>query len=255
MRASCSSILFGVLATTLLLTPAAPAQQTQTKRLRSNAAAELATTQPHAFDLLRQFNSSLVDLTARVSRAVVQVQVTGFGASGQKRSNGAEGLAVVSEEHAIGSGLILDSQGYIVTNAHVVERADRIQVILPVAAGESAFDTTPDGKQQVLIAKLVGTDRATDLALLKVDGTDLPTLPLAVDRPVRPGELVFAVGSPEGLQNSITMGIVSSVWRQPDPDSPMVYVQTDAPINAGNSGGPLVDLDGYVVGLNTFILS
>ena len=66
---------------------------------------------------------------------------------------------------------------------------------------------------------------------------------------------MFAIGSPEGLQNSVTMGVVSSVWRQPDPGNPMVYLQTDAPINPGNSGGPLVDLDGYVVGLNTFILS
>jgi serine protease Do len=63
----------------------------------------------------------------------------------------------------------------------------------------------------------------------------------------------MAIGSPEGLQNSVTLGVVSSVWRQPDPDQPMVYVQTDARINHGSSGGPLVDLDGYVVGLNTFM--
>lgn len=83
----------------------------------------------------------------------------------------------------------------------------------------------------------------------------MPTIPLNPQRVARPGELVFAIGSPEGLQNSVTMGVVSSVWRQPDPDKPMVYIQTDAPINPGNSGGPLVDVTGDVVGLNTFILS
>jgi serine protease Do len=107
----------------------------------------------------------------------------------------------------------------------------------------------------VLEAKLVGEDKDIDLALLKVEGHDFPTLPLGPTHAVRPGEFVMAIGSPEGLQNSVTLGIVSWVWRQPDPDQPMVYVQTDAPINPGSSGGPLVDLDGCVVGLNTFILS
>ena len=73
--------------------------------------------------------------------------------------------------------------------------------------------------------------------------------------PIRQGELVFAFGSPEGLRNSVTMGVVSSVARQPDPDSPTIYIQTDAPINPGNSGGPLVNVDGELVGLNTFILT
>src|SRR6185295_7872689 len=72
---------------------------------------------------------------------------------------------------------------------------------------------------------------------------------------IRQGELVFAFGSPEGLRNSVTMGVVSSVARQPDPDSATIYIQTDAPINPGNSGGPLVNVDGELVGLNTFILS
>jgi serine protease Do len=83
----------------------------------------------------------------------------------------------------------------------------------------------------------------------------LPTLSLGSRRPVHQGQLVFAMGSPEGLENSVTMGVVSSVARQADPSRPMVYIQTDAPINPGNSGGPLVDSDGYVVGINTFILS
>src|SRR5208337_3759747 len=83
----------------------------------------------------------------------------------------------------------------------------------------------------------------------------LPTLPLLVQPRPRVGQLVFAIGSPEGLQNSVTMGVVSAVARQPDPEKAMTYVQTDAPINPGNSGGPLVDMNGAVVGINTFILS
>src|ERR1700751_2899062 len=141
------------------------------------------------------------------------------------------------------------------TNAHVVEGAQQIRVVLPSPFANSPLEIVPLGKRQVLDTKLVGEDKDIDLALLKVEGHDFPTLPLAPNSYVHPGEFVMAIGSPEGLQNSVTLGIVSSVWRQPDPDQPMVYVQTDAPINPGNSGGPLVDLDGYVVGLNTFILS
>jgi serine protease Do len=97
--------------------------------------------------------------------------------------------------------------------------------------------------------------REKDLALLKIENTKLPALPLASYREVRQGHSVFAFGSPEGLRNSITHGLVSAVARQLDPDSPLIYVQTDAPINPGNSGGPLVNLNGEVVGVNTFILS
>jgi serine protease Do len=93
------------------------------------------------------------------------------------------------------------------------------------------------------------------LALLKIQAAHLPALPLSDKAQVRQGELVFAVGSPEGLQDSVTIGVVSSVSRQPDPDDPMVYIQTDAAMNPGNSGGPLVDIDGNLIGLNTLILS
>jgi len=118
-----------------------------------------------------------------------------------------------------------------------------------------AFDISSVGKTQVLDAKVLGVQKEADLALLKVEGRGLPTLQFNLQRDPKPGELVFAIGSPEGLQNSVTMGVISSVWRQPDPDSPMVYLQTDAPINPGNSGGPLVDITGAILGLNTFIYS
>jgi len=202
--------------------------------------------------LLHEFNRSLKVLASKVSSAVVQVQVSVLRPQEEKDGDGA---VLIARERAIGAGVIVDPDGYIMTNAHVVEGAQRIRIVLPGPAGDSPLDMTPESGRQILDAKLVGTHKETDLALLKVEGHDLPTLPLGTNRPVHPGELVFAVGSPEGLQNSVTMGVVSSVWRQPDPDQPMVYIQTDAPINPGNSGGPLVDLDGYVVGLNTFTLS
>ena len=255
MKRSCVQSLVLVLAAAAFLAPRATAQENKAKPSPRKTPPEIAAPQSHSLDLLRQLDSSLIALTSNVTRAVVQIEVTGIGPTHPKSNEDGEGLAVLAEERAIGSGVILDPQGYIVTNAHVVERADRIRVVLPTPSGDSPFNTTPGGKAEILVAKVVGVDRQTDLALLKVEASDLPTLPLGVNRPARPGELVFAIGSPGGLQSSITMGVVSSVWRQPDPESPMVYVQTDAPINSGNSGGPLVDLDGYVVGLNTFIMT
>jgi hypothetical protein len=151
--------------------------------------------------------------------------------------------------------VILDPDGYIMTNAHVVEGARQIRVVLPSPVATSPLDVAPAGKRKLLDAKLVGEDKDIDLALLKVEGHNFPMLPLETERPAHPGQLVVAIGSPSGLENSVTMGVVSSVWRQADPEKPMVYLQTDAPINPGSSGGPLVDLDGYVLGMNTFILT
>src|SRR5205823_10427374 len=104
-------------------------------------------------------------------------------------------------------------------------------------------------------ARIIGSDPEIDLALLKIEVKGLQTLPIGDYSKLRQGEVVFAFGSPEGLQDSVTMGVVSAAARQPDPDSPMVFIQTDAPINPGSSGGPLVNVDGELVGINTFILT
>ncbi|HXY15955.1 MAG TPA: trypsin-like peptidase domain-containing protein [Terriglobales bacterium] len=202
--------------------------------------------------ILQQLNSALESVVAKVSPAVVQIQVTGFGAVEGSSSHGE--TALVARQRAIGSGVIVDSDGYIVTNAHVVEGARRIRVILPMPSVDFP-QVQPVGKQHVVDAKLIGLHKESDLALIKIDETGLPTLSLGSARRVHQGQLVFAIGSPEGLENSVSMGVVSSVGRQPDPENPMVYIQTDAPINPGNSGGPLVDMDGYVLGINTMILS
>ena len=202
--------------------------------------------------VLQQLNSAIEQLTARISPAVVQVLVTGYG---PLEENNRGQTALITREHAIGSGVIVDPDGYIMTNAHVVERAQRIHVALAVPSVDFPDQIAPVGKQRIVEARLIGLHKETDLALIKIDQTGLPTLSLGSRRPVHQGQLVFALGSPEGLENSVTMGVVSSVARQADPSRPMVYIQTDAPINPGNSGGPLVDTDGYVVGINTFILS
>jgi serine protease Do len=201
-------------------------------------------------DILRQMNRALEELAAKVSPAVVQIQTTGYGPLDGDRGK----TALIVRQHAVGSGVIVDSNGYIMTNAHVVEGAQRIRVALPMSATASPTNT-PAGKRPVLDAKVVGIHKESDLALLKIDQTNLPTLSLEEPQNLRVGQLVLAVGSPEGLQNSVTMGVVSAVARQADPTKSLNYVQTDAPINPGNSGGPLVDMNGEVVGLNTFILS
>jgi serine protease Do len=232
-----------------------PNPESQSSAQKPNPAADpgksSAARPSEAPEVLLRLNAALEALTAKVSPAVVQILVTGYGTVDE----GSHGeTALIARQHALGSGVIVDSDGYIMTNAHVVEGAQRIRVVLPMASMDFP-QIEPVGKEHVLDAKLIGVHKETDLALLKIEQTGLPTLELGSARPVHQGQLVFAIGSPEGLQNSVTMGVVSAVGRQPDPDHPMVYIQTDAPINPGNSGGPLVDVDGYVVGLNTLILS
>lgn len=190
-------------------------------------------------------------LVRRVSPAVVEVLVTGYGA-GEEDEEGA--TSAVGRERSLGSGVIIDSDGYIVTNFHVVKGADRVRVLLTPSVGEESQAVAMlKSKGRTLNARVVGVSKTIDLAVLKVEAAGLPTLPLARYDRLHKGQIVLAFGSPEGLENSVTFGVVSSVLRQPDPDDPMVYIQTDAAINPGNSGGPLVDADGNVVGINTFI--
>jgi serine protease Do len=222
--------------------------------IASAASAQNAARPPASTTLLRDFSASVEELSGRVSPSVVQVLVTGYGPV-DERSRGETGL-VIGRQRSIGSGAIIDSDGYIITNAHVVAGARHVQVILhrDTTAGGPVRSLAEDASQTV-DARIVGTATDIDLALLKVEVTGLRALPLADYDAIRQGELVFAFGSPEGLRNSVTMGVVSAVARQPDPDRPTIFIQTDAPINPGNSGGPLVNVDGELVGLNTLILS
>jgi serine protease Do len=180
---------------------------------------------------------------------VVQVLTTGFSlSSGEEKTD----TAYLAPERGIGAGVVLSSDGFIVTNAHVVTGAHRIRVRLQGLDKDTVNALGPRGPIE---AKLVGLDRQTDLAVLKIDMTGLPALELADSGELKQGQVVFAFGSPLGLENSVSMGVVSATSRQIDPDNPSIFIQTDAPINPGNSGGPLVDVDGHVVGINTFILS
>src|SRR5271163_812473 len=216
------------------------------------AAHTLAQAPPVAKPAL-QFDSMVDALIKKVSPSVVQIIVTAY-APLEDSSRGNTG-AVIGRQRASGSGFVIDSEGYIITNAHVVNGAQRIEVILPPPVTDGSLATALSGRIDAVPARLIGVAREKDLALLKIENTKLPALPLASYRDVRQGHTVFAFGSPEGLRNSITHGLISAVARQLDPDSPLIYIQTDAPINPGNSGGPLVNLNGEVIGVNTFILS
>ncbi len=214
-----------------------------------------STARPAGASVLRELNASVEDLATLVSASVVQVVVTGYGRIEERARDGQAG-PVIGRQRSIGSGAIIDSDGYIITNAHVVAGAQHVQVVLhPDATATGSGRSLAEEASRTVDARIVGTAGDIDLALLKADVTGLRPLRFADYDAVRQGELVFAFGSPEGLRNSVSMGVVSSVARQPDPDSSTIYIQTDAPINPGNSGGPLVNVDGELVGLNTFILT
>jgi serine protease Do len=224
---------------------------------------------------LTQLDQAVEAVASRVNPAVVNIAVTARApeqAEGQEQADGSEGASDPMQqffqnfgqgqgqgeeqqqprhqqgqlEHGIGSGFIVSPDGYIVTNNHVVNGATEIRVTLH--------------DRRTFPAKVIGTDKLTDLAVIKINGSDLPSLPWGESKKLQQGETVLAFGSPFGyFQFSVTRGIVSALNR-PNPDrndarKPGGYIQTDAAINPGNSGGPLVDAYGEVVGINTFLIS
>ena len=200
---------------------------------------------------LGNLSQSIQSISSTVSPAVVQIIDYGYGPGPGGRASD-----LLSAEVRTGSGVIVDSAGYIVTNAHVVEGARRIQVILAApASADSDWQSVLKPAGAPIPAHVVGIDHATDLAVLHIDRSGLPHLKLADSDHLQQGELVLAFGSPLGLENTMTMGVVSAIARQLKVDDPMIYIQTDAAINPGNSGGALVNVAGEVVGLNTMIFS
>jgi serine protease Do len=225
---------------------------------------------------LVSLDSAVEAVASRVSPAVVNIQVTSRGSS-EREIGGEQGGSQQIDpqdlppgfaqffgpngplgggrmqrqqgpqiEHGIGSGVIISPDGYIVTNDHVVDGAVQMRVTL--------------NDRRVLTAKLVGVDKLTDLAVVKVDAHDLPSVAWGDSTKLKPGQTVLAFGSPFGyFQNSVTRGIVSAVNREnpyrDDARKPGGYIQTDAAINPGNSGGALVNSHGELVGINTFIIS
>ena len=225
---------------------------------------------------LLSFDQAMEALTARVRPAVVNVSVTArvkqhamtFNGDDQNGDQGQEqeqqqfrqffapgspfgqffqGPMMHQQpsiEHGLGSGVIISPDGYIVTNNHVVDGATDISVTL------SNRDMYP--------AKLIGTDPLTDLAVIKIEGHDFPSIPWGDSSKLEPGQLVLAFGNPYGFRFSVTRGIISALDRgNPDSDrrKPGQFIQTDAAINPGNSGGALVDARGQLIGINTFLYS
>jgi len=210
---------------------------------------------------LLSLDQAMETLAARVTPAVVNVAVTSHAktemADGQMPDM-PEGVPPMFApffnhpmkpqtqiEHGIGSGVLISPDGYIVTNNHVIDGAVDINVTLQ--------------DRRIMHAKLIGADPLTDLAVIKIDGSNLPNAPWGNSTALRPGQTVLAFGNPFGFRFTVTRGIISGLNR-PNPfsqnrRSPGSFVQTDAAINPGNSGGPLVDARGEVIGINTFLVS
>src|SRR5581483_5277613 len=212
---------------------------------------------------LLSLDQAMEKLAARVTPAIVNVTVTSKTKAQVQMDDGDDspdmqqfgpfgrffGPQVPSPqpriEHGLGSGVIISPDGYIVTNNHVVDGAVDVRVTM--------------SDRRILNAKLIGTDPLTDLAVIKVDATNLPRVLWGESTKLHPGPTVLAFGNPFGCRFTVTRGIVSALKR-PNPSAtdrrkPGEFIQTDAAINPGNSGGPLVDARGQVVGINTFLVS
>ena len=205
------------------------------------------------------------ELVEESGPAVVNIRVTQFGERALGRPDGMDGPQGEQEipeffrrffdvpgnpngpggsrpdRRGAGSGFIFESDGYIITNHHVVDGADQIIVRM---ADRREFE-----------AELIGSDPLSDIALLKIDAEDLPTLKLGDSKNLKPGEWVVAIGSPFNFDQSVTAGIVSAKGRSTNQQQYVPFIQTDVAINRGNSGGPLLNMDGEVVGINSWILS
>ena len=194
---------------------------------------------------------SFAEITRKVEPAVVSIDAKSrlpqpIARGSQTPNDGSDIMDFLRRQtmarpvHAVGSGFIVDKAGYIVTNAHVIEEAARITVKLD--SGEE------------FVARVVGTDELTDIAILKIDARrDLPVVRFGDSDKAEVGDWVLAIGSPFGLAKSVTAGIISQKQRETPVSAFQKFIQTDAAINRGNSGGPLVNLDGEVIGVNSQI--
>ena len=218
--------------------------------MRSQEQKPPALPNPGKMDVLKQLSTSFEEVSQRCGRAVVQIYVRSYVPADNPSSSG----ELLTAQDSTGSGILLTPDGYILTNAHVVKGAHTVRVQLNM---RMAAQTSEAGHQlkRALVGSIIGIDRESDLAVIKVRASNYPYLTFGDSDAIKQGQVVLALGNPLGLDNSVSMGVVSAVSRQIKPDDPMAYIQTDAPINPGNSGGPLVDTDGHVLGINTLILS
>ena len=201
---------------------------------------------------LAELSASIRELTSRVSPAVVEVIVTGYGAPDDDNGRTSN---QISRQNSSGSGVLVDPAGYIMTNAHVVQGAINLKVLIGSVTASGEADSHKFQNAHTFDAKVLGVDHDSDLALLRIDETGLPWLRFGDSDTLSQGDLVLAIGSPMRLHNSLSMGVVSAPARAVADDNSILYIQTDASINPGDSGGALVSTDGRLVGLNTFIMT
>jgi serine protease Do len=224
--------------------------------LLTNARAQQSSGQDH--NPLAQLSEALQRVITRVTPAIVTVEVAGYARSDDDNDDSDPAQHdnyKVSKAHSLGSGVILDANGYIITNAHVVDGARRLRVTLDEKLRGSHAHVVDGLTSLVFEAHIIGIFEEADLALVKIDATGLPTVPIANSDTLQPGQLVFAVGSPEGYKNSVSMGVVSAVGRDSESGGGSSFIQTDAALNSGSSGGALVDTNGDLVGITTFIVT
>jgi serine protease Do len=176
-------------------------------------------------------SSALAATTRSAAAAVVEIFTTVHAPGAGLVSRPSD---LVATQRGSGSGVIVDPDGYILTNAHVVQDARQVRVEIPVASGGRSILAA---QSRTVKGAVIGVDLETDLAVVKVDGQALPTLPFGDSDELSAGQIVLALGSPLGFRNSVSLGVVSAVARQLEPESPMIYVQTDAAVNPGSSGG------------------
>lgn len=238
----------------VLLYPPAEAQQASASSpialVGQGTAPELVTGLPDFTRLVQQVGAGVVSIEVKIGRRTAQgagmddPMMEIFRRFGMPMPPGMEPMprGAVPRGTGMGTGFLISADGYVLTNHHVVDNAEEITVRL--------------NDRRELKARLVGSDAQTDVALLKVEGSNLPALRLGESAKVRPGQWVVAIGSPFGLEHSVTAGIVSATGRNGGAGQQYVpFIQTDVAINRGNSGGPLLNTRGEVVGINSQILS
>jgi serine protease Do len=205
----------------------------------------------HAVSVLSGLSDDLQTLSHSVEPSVVKIYATGLAPV----ADNSDRASFLAQQRMVGSGAVMDAQGYILTNAHVVQHARSLSVLVsdPKGVVPAEDGNRSEPPSTALPARVIGMDVLSDLAVIKVDRSGLLPLKFGDSDHTHPGELVLAFGSPLGLQDSVSLGVISAVNRQLDAESPMVYIQTDAAINPGNSGGPLVDMQGNLIGINSMI--
>jgi serine protease Do len=206
-------------------------------------------------DPLQEVNAYLEQIPTKVSPSVVHIEVASYGPLADEDDDAKS--QTLTKQRGSGSGVIVDPDGYIVTAFHVVEGARRIRVELDrrVHATTPAAQIDNHKPKSSFEAKIVGTFKEADVAVLKIDARNLPAISFSESDKLKQGQLVVALGNVVGLRNSLSLGVVSSVAQQIGANDSMVYIQTDAALPPGISGGPLVDIQGEMVGMNVFTIT